>query len=148
MNRTLLPGAADALQQLMNRNQADHSLSEIAQYYDEFKAKELPQILQNAQGLTSLINPLKKYPSPEIREQWTIRMKAVAIALIEAQEKIIQESGKDNSEVIFLLGHLDRRLTHYPVNATTEIRLAWLKEKRLLVESPIQELQKEKDSAI
>lgn len=148
MNRTLLPGAADALQQLMNRNQADHSLSEIAQYYDEFKAKELPQILQNAQGLTSLINPLKKYPSPEIREQWTIRMKAVAIALIEAQEKIIQESGKDNSEVIFLLGHLDRRLTDYPVNATTEIRLAWLKEKRLLVESPIQELQKEKDSAI
>jgi HEAT repeat protein len=148
LRRSTLDAARDALQQLINRNEGDDALSNLAGHYDRVEPKDVEQLIRHAQGLASLIVPLSKYPSPEAKLQWENRRKNIAIALIEAQEKIIRESGADNSDVIFLLGQLEPQFKNYPVGDTAENRLVLLRQWRLIIRPPGQDLQEKEESPI
>ncbi len=91
-------------------------LTRIAHTCDALSLSDDKQLLRRAEIIAALIIPLpsQTLPSSEIARSWQRRANETALALIDRQEKLLSETGKENPEAIKMLARLDSRLTSYP----------------------------------
>ncbi|MBN1846705.1 MAG: HEAT repeat domain-containing protein [Sedimentisphaerales bacterium] len=130
----LLSQSRSAVQALLKRPAAPLALKTIAQAVDHHQQTE-ETLLFAAQILTTLILPLQVEMAPELQNEWNQRRLAVALQLIETQERLLSATpAKENPQAIALLAKLDGRLNDYPANEPLEIRKAALARFRQILQ--------------
>jgi len=135
-SKEILQAAQVAMVEVIKRRPT--VLTRIARACDALSLSDDKQLLRRAEIIAALIIPLpsRTLPSSEIARGWQRRATETALALIEQQEKLLAESGKENPEAIKILARLDGRLTSYPsLDAPVQERREALEKLRSIIQS-------------